>query len=117
MTRRLSIVFFIALVAATPRAWAYASDPVSPIWLPCTVTEVKAFASRVHLRCQPVMNYPIFFAVPNDGSPLAQQIVTMGVAARTSGHQVTVLFDMVAHDEASFGCKPSDCRRVFDISY
>lgn len=115
MKHRTLALILLALVGAAPRAWAV--EPVSPIWLPCTVTEVKTFANRVHLRCHPVSSYPIFFALPNDGSPMSQQLVTLGAAARTSGHQITVLFDQVAHDEASFGCKPSDCRRVFDLSY
>ena len=83
----------------------------------CTVQAVATFTNRVHVACtQPYTGTSIyFFATPASDHGMASRMEALGLVAQLTGTPVRLYFDLGDTTGSSFGCAPSDCRRIQGI--
>lgn len=82
----------------------------------CTLKDVVVYSTRVHCQCKtttPDGTASIrYFAVSTADAKLADRLITIGTTALVSGRQFIAGFTAGDTSGASFGCGPSDCRKL-----
>jgi len=96
----------------------------------CSVVDVATFNNRVHLHCtaplqasdlQPGKSKgtkaggPEYYAV-EVASPMASQVIQIGLAAVTANRTLGVFYDDNAGANPA-GCNTNDCRRIIGVVY
>jgi hypothetical protein len=96
----------------------------------CSVVDVATFNNRVHLHCTPPIqasdllpgasknkssNGPEYYAV-EVASPMASQVIQIGLAAFASHRTLGVFYDDNAGANPA-GCNTNDCRRIIGVVY
>lgn len=95
----------------------------------CSVVDVATFNNRVHLHCTAPLQAsdlvpgasknkargPEYYAV-EVVSPMAAQVIQIGLAAVASNRTLGVFFDDNAGANPA-GCNTNDCRRIIGVVY
>lgn len=95
----------------------------------CSVVDVATFNNRVHLHCTAPLQAsdlvpgasknkvrgPEYYAV-EVASPMASQVIQIGLAAVASHGTLGVFFDDNAGANPA-GCNTNDCRRIIGVVY
>lgn len=89
-------------------------EPAAPATHTCDIREVAVFDNRVHVLCYSggaPGGAILFFAAPTSDVQRSARLLTMMLAAQTSGRQLRVGYDTTASG-AGFGCLTSNCRPI-----
>lgn len=88
-------------------------------WETCTISDIAAYTSRIHVRCAESHNGVVFFAYPvSKDAAAAARFLSILSAARISGNQLQILYDPADDTSGvSYGCKAEDCRPFSALSF
>ena len=117
------VITAAALIHTVPAAHA------GQTYAACNVIDVATFSNRVHLHCKGDVqacdllpggckgqgNGIAYYAV-EVASPMASQVIQIGLAAFASHRTLGVFYDDNAGANPA-GCNTSDCRRLIGVVY
>lgn len=114
LLRRLPLALGLFLFSHADSAMA------GNIWIDCTPSQASAYSVRAGVKCTTLfddgdgngVNTIQYFAVDTTDEQFSNRVSAMLLASVTSNKVVRVLYDPQDTSGSSYGCDPSNCRRL-----
>jgi hypothetical protein len=101
-----------------PQSTAQPTDDTISDVARCVPTEVTVFvrSPRIHVKCAAATENIIYFAVGTENAEVAHNVLTVLLAAKTSGQALSIVYNPDNTQGEEIGCQAADCRLIISVS-
>jgi hypothetical protein len=124
ITRSLLVVGLFVVLLGVATTFIHASQPSKPVLARedsfCVPVQVAVWVdeARLHVRCAEAVGGGIlYFAMSTADAAGAARVLSLLTTAQVAGRTLLISYEPGDTSGGSFGCNPSDCRRIIAVSF